>query len=56
MAGTTRWHLLQDYEFQSPIPAAAYWLARSANAGSSEGCAWITLKEHQERAAASRVG
>jgi len=45
--------LLQDYEFKSPSQAAALLLARSANGRLEwKDAAWITLKEHQERAAA----
>ena len=46
--------LLQDYEFPSPSQAAALLLARSANGRLEwKDAAGITLKEHQERAAAA---
>jgi hypothetical protein len=46
--------LLQDYEFKSPSQAAGLLLARSANGRLDwKDSAGITLKEHQERAAAA---
>lgn len=46
--------LLQDYEFQSPSQAAALLLARSANGRLEwKDALGVTLKEHQERAAAA---
>ena len=46
--------LLQDYEFKSPSQAAGLLLARSANGRLDwKDAAGITLKEHQERAAAA---
>lgn len=46
--------LLQDYEFQLPSQAAALLLARSANGRLEwKDATGITLKEHQERAAAA---
>jgi hypothetical protein len=49
-----RVELLQDYEFKSPSQAAGLLLARSANGRLEwKDAAGITLKEHQERAAAA---
>ena len=46
--------LLQDYEFKSPSQAAGLLLARNANGRLEwKDAAGITLKEHQERAAAA---
>lgn len=46
--------LLQAYEFKSPSQAARLLLARSANGRQDwKDAAGITLKEHQERAAAA---
>jgi hypothetical protein len=46
--------LLQDYEFKSPSQAAGLLLARSANGRNEwKDAAGITLKVHQERAAAA---
>jgi hypothetical protein len=46
--------LLQVYEFKSPSQAAGLLLARSANGRLDwKDAAGITLKEHQERAAAA---
>ncbi|MFM7235944.1 MAG: DUF4357 domain-containing protein, partial [Cyanobium sp.] len=46
--------LLQDYEFKSPSQAAGLLLARSDNGRLDwKDAAGITLKEHQERAAAA---
>ena len=46
--------LLQDYEFKSPSHAAGLLLARNANGRLEwKDAAGITLKEHQERAAAA---
>ncbi|WP_255100021.1 DUF4357 domain-containing protein [Synechococcus sp. L2F] len=46
--------LLQDYEFKSPSQAAGLLLARSANGRLEwKDAARITLKDHQDRAAAA---
>ena len=45
---------LQDFEFKTPSQAAGLLLARSANGRLNwKDAAGITLKEHQERAAAA---